>query len=98
MKNNLKLFFYFYLQVHTFYKNCNGIASCNCAVAVRSGDVVILLNKCQEKKIRNQYLLQIQMFRSEEGLIPGTAIYRLAAGNRYEVTFENKYDEIFFKY
>lgn len=32
--------------MHTFYRRCNNVASCNCAVAVRVGDDVIVLDKC----------------------------------------------------
>ena len=36
-------------QVHTYYKRCNSRAMCNCAVSVRVGDDVILVDKCGGK-------------------------------------------------
>ena len=35
-------------QVHTFYRSCNRRASCNCAVAVRVDDDVVVFSKCPE--------------------------------------------------
>ncbi|CAI9738780.1 Willebrand factor D and EGF domain-containing [Octopus vulgaris] len=65
--------------VHAFYKSCNGRASCNCGVAVQSGDNVILLNRCKGSQ------LKIRIFKSSDTLLAGTAIHRLADGRKYEI-------------
>ena len=67
-------------QVNTFYRSCRGRASCNCAVAVRVDDDVVVINKCPAEQDVEQ-----------EGLPISVTLYRngdLAPGFRV-----NKYDE-----
>lgn len=72
-------------QVHVFYRSCNGRASCNCAVAVRSGDDVILIDKCGPKMNANKRgSLKISLFINGE-LTPNTHILSINNGNKFKV-------------
>lgn len=71
------------VQVNTFYRKCNRHASCNCAVAVKSGDDVILIDRCGPKEGRRTPV-DVSVFANGD-LTPGTHIYRFLEGKRYEV-------------
>ncbi|KAK7469526.1 hypothetical protein BaRGS_00036472, partial [Batillaria attramentaria] len=70
-------------EVHTFYRNCNGHASCNCAVAVRSGDDVILIDRCGPES-GETIPLDISVYANGD-LTAGTYIYSFLEGRRYKV-------------
>ncbi|XP_029649426.2 uncharacterized protein LOC115223143 [Octopus sinensis] len=70
--------------VHAFYRSCNGRASCNCAIAVRSGDDVILIDRCGSSMKIKKTTLTITLFQNGE-LTPGTKIYRLNGGKKFKV-------------
>lgn len=74
---------FFFVKVHTFYRNCNGHASCNCAVAVKSGDDVILIDRCGPDKGKS-VPVDLSVFANGD-ITPGTRIYRFLEGKRYEV-------------
>lgn len=69
--------------MHTFYRRCNGKASCNCAVAVQSGNDVIVIDKCGPKA-GTKKALTIKVYRKDK-LNPGTKIIQSAGGKQYEV-------------
>ena len=63
---------YLYLQIHTFTRACNSnvnLATCNCGVAIKSDDDVILFDRCDRDA------LDIGIFLNGE-LTPGTHIFR----------------------
>lgn len=75
--------FDFDLQVRTFYKNCNGKASCNCAVAVKVEDDVIVIDRCSEVKSRKVTAKPIQIRSYINGdVTPGLRVYRTGAEYR----------------
>lgn len=75
--------FDFDLQVRTFYKNCNGKASCNCAVAVKVEDDVIVIDRCSEVKSRKVTAKPIQIRSYINGEVtPGLRVYRTGAEYR----------------
>lgn len=70
-------------EVRTFYRNCNKKASCNCAVAVRSGDDVILIDRCGPSMgKRSPMTIKIYL---NGGLTPGTKILQFSGGKKYKV-------------
>ncbi|GAB1607640.1 hypothetical protein Ahia01_001047900 [Argonauta hians] len=70
--------------VHTFYQSCASTVSCNCGVAVKSGDDVIVIDRCEStRRNRNQPIL-ITLYNNGE-LTPGTRIYSLDGGNKFKV-------------
>ena len=78
-----KHFFTNCLQVRTFYRSCNGKASCNCAVAIKVDDDIILFDKCGSKR-GSRRPLDIQLILNGE-LTPGTKIFRYGGGKKYQV-------------
>ncbi|XP_078311472.1 von Willebrand factor D and EGF domain-containing protein-like [Crassostrea virginica] len=73
--------------VHTFYRSCNKRASCNCAVAVRSGDDVIVLDVCGQTRStgkKKRRPLTKKLFLNGE-LTPGTSVFQQRKGKKYEV-------------
>ena len=38
-----------FLQVNTMYQKCNNVATCNCGVAVKSGDTVFVTERCRRR-------------------------------------------------
>lgn len=73
------------LQIHSFYQTCNGKASCNCGVAVRSGDDIIVFDSCDPdggKKVKHNPL-DIRMYLNGE-LTPGTRVHRYG-NKKYQV-------------
>lgn len=81
------------IQVHTFFLNCNGHASCNCAVAVQSGDDVILIDQCEQshntktkKGKKKRKPLDVKMFLNGD-LTEGTIVERRGGGKYYTVRY-----------
>lgn len=81
--------FLFLFQVRTFYKNCNGKASCNCAVAVKVDDDVIVIDRCSQVKGRKVAAKPIQTRAYINGQItPGFRVYQ--TGEEYRVSVEGR--------
>lgn len=71
--------------MHAYYQKCyGGIASCNCAGAVRIGKSVILVDKCGPKAGVTSPL-SVQMFLNGD-LEPGTQVVQLNDGHQFEVS------------
>lgn len=72
--------------VHTFYRRCNGRASCNCAVAVKAGDDVLLVDKCgpTESSTGGFYPITVELFRNGI-LTPGFQILSYYEGRKIKV-------------
>ena len=70
-----------FLQIHTFTTACNrpwSPATCNCGAAIKSGDDVILFDRCDRDG------LDVKIFLNGE-LTPGTHIFRV--GQSYTVSY-----------
>ena len=69
-----------------FYRSCNGKASCNCAVAVRSGDDVIVVDRCGATmgKSKKKTPMKLRMFLNGD-LTEGTEVFRQSGGKKYMV-------------
>lgn len=86
MKAKERIFLqFFFHQVRAFYRSCNGRASCNCAVAVRAGDDVIIIDKCGPEATTDQfYPMTVKMFL-RGSLTPGLRILSQYEGREYKV-------------
>ena len=73
--------------MHTFQRKCNPTidASCNSAVAIKSGDDVILIDGGGPKVISKKGL-KIKMYLNGE-LTPGTKIVKHKGGSKFDVRF-----------
>ncbi|XP_064619608.1 von Willebrand factor D and EGF domain-containing protein-like [Lineus longissimus] len=83
-------------EVRTFYKKCNGFASCNCAVAARAGDDVIVVDRCnsvQEVTIFNTdrvvktSVLKTRVVSQDTTFTEGFRLLTLNNGLQYEIYF-----------
>lgn len=86
-------------QVHAIYQKChpNLEATCNCGVAVQSGDDVIVIDRCFRRQLTVPALrsrlspddppstMKIQLFLNGN-LTPGTKIHEDADGKKYFVS------------
>lgn len=85
-------------QVHAIYQKCrpNLLASCNCGVAVQSGDDVIVIDRCLRRQLRvpdfrsrwsseSGPAMVIQLFLNGD-LTQGTKIHKDADGKKYLVS------------
>ncbi|KAK2143001.1 hypothetical protein NP493_4675g00004 [Ridgeia piscesae] len=75
--------------VHTFYRRCSSgattQATCNCAVAVRVDDDVIVVDKCGPTRTgQATFPMTVKLYKNGE-LTPGTSVVRLANGLKYQV-------------
>lgn len=69
-------------------RSCNGRASCNCAIAVRSGDDVIVVDICGVKRKRGKKIpLKAYMYLNGD-LTSGTSIISYKNGINYKVKKE----------
>ncbi|XP_012946827.1 uncharacterized protein LOC101855535 [Aplysia californica] len=76
-------------EVRAFYRKCaGGRASCNCAVAIRAGDDVILIDKCGpvDSGANSFYPMTTKMFRKGT-LTPGFRVLSQYEGREYKVVF-----------
>ncbi|XP_035829885.1 uncharacterized protein LOC106014199 isoform X2 [Aplysia californica] len=71
-------------EVRAFQRSCNGKAACNCGVAIKSGDDVIVLDRCGFKRGGPSIPLKPQVYYNNE-LTPGTKIDR-EKDDAYKVT------------
>ena len=87
-------------QVHVIYQLCGHLvsASCNCAVAVQSGDDVIVIDRCVRKRKPFTQLdgtvvtdpltvMSVNLFLNGQ-LTPGTHIYQDGDGKKYFVSIQ----------
>lgn len=72
--------------MRTFYRKCNrGKATCNCAVAVRSGDDVIVIDRCGASSSTSKYkALKMTLYLNGQ-LTKGTRVIAYGGGKKYEV-------------
>ncbi|KAK3600843.1 hypothetical protein CHS0354_014207 [Potamilus streckersoni] len=68
-------------EVRAEYKQCSphSRATCNCAVAIKSGDDVITFRGCHQTQ-----MMSVQIYKNNE-LTPGTYVKRMGCGQKYEV-------------
>lgn len=76
--NNNKLY---YLQVHGYYRKCNGGALCNCGAAVRSGNSAFIANFCKVNGHENRYVTR-KICDKKEMVVEETS-------NSYKVSFSD---------
>ena len=74
------------MQVQVIYQKCDQStnASCNCAVAVKSGDDVFVLDKCRRKGQTGQITASAIVY-ANGNLTKGTRVFRKDGGLRYDV-------------
>lgn len=73
-------------SVHALYRKCTGGASCNCAVAVKIEDDVLLVDKCgpTPDTTGSTYPIRVKLFRN--GLLhPQFKVYRYYQGRQIKV-------------
>ena len=74
-------------EVRTFQRRCNGHAACHCAIAIRSGDDVILIDSCGPDATPETRTPQIEVRLYLNGdLTPGTEIIQYDGGRTYKVS------------
>ena len=83
------IFIFLSFQVHTFYRSCgsmvNGDATCNCAVAIRIDDDVVLFDRCGPITAnKDTFPFTVKLFRNGD-LEVGTRVMRMAEGSKYQV-------------
>ena len=94
------IFNFLLFQIHTVYQKCdNNIpASCNCAVAVRSGDDVFVIDRCfrQTKPFnrlkgatKNLTYMIAELYLNGK-LTPATRVYRKDDGMKYIVSSDKR--------
>ncbi|XP_033756294.1 uncharacterized protein LOC117339038 [Pecten maximus] len=71
-------------SVRVFFRKCNGRAACNCAVAVRSGDDVILIDRCGPDSDNAQPHLDVRSYINDD-LTLGTRVVKYEGGKEYRV-------------
>jgi len=80
------------------YQRCERdvLATCNCAVMVRSGDDVLVIDRCVRRRHRmpppSEYFsddhapaMSVQLYVNDR-LTPGTRVHQLADGRKYIVS------------
>ncbi|CAH1800531.1 unnamed protein product [Owenia fusiformis] len=87
----------FPFEVHAFYKRCNNFATCNCAIAARAGDDVIIVDRCNTingvsvwgtNDVKDYNYLRTKVATNwDEIITPGFKIFRKSNGNTYEIHF-----------
>ena len=71
--------FAFSVQARTFLRACYSSVACTCAVSVRVGDDVIVIDSCE-----NSGNLVVQMY-IHDTLTPGTQLLQYGGGTKYQV-------------
>ena len=76
--------------MHTFYRKCGKKASCNCAVAVRVDDDVVVFDKCGPTvgEVDKNRPMTITMYKNGD-LTPGFRIYKSKSA-KYTVSYTKK--------
>ncbi|XP_078310499.1 uncharacterized protein LOC144618409 [Crassostrea virginica] len=74
-------------EVRSFFRSCNKKAACNCAVAARIGDDVIVFDRCgaSRKKAKKQPLVP-KLFLNGQ-LAPRTTVSSFNNGRKYKIVF-----------
>ncbi|ELU09404.1 hypothetical protein CAPTEDRAFT_223958 [Capitella teleta] len=86
-------------KVHAIYQRCTMAvdASCNCAVAVQSGDDVIVIDRCYRQKQPIKRIsgtsqpftkMALQLYLNGE-LTPGTRVHQSAEGQKFSIYLPN---------
>ena len=77
----------YFQQIHTFYRSCNRRASCNCAVAVRVDDDVVVIDRCGPSMgmSTTSTPITVKMYVTGE-LTPGLRVIRINGGKKYAVS------------
>lgn len=76
--------------MHAFYRRCSEYsqevdATCNCAVAVRVDDDVVVLDRCGPTVAgKGSHALQVHVYNNGD-LSSGLRVLRIAGGIKYEV-------------
>ena len=76
------------IQVNTFLRQCAAVAeaTCNCAVAVKSGDDVIVIDRCGAKRgSRVDVPMTVTAYLNGK-LTSGTKVYQYKGGDEYRVS------------
>jgi len=90
----------FPFEVHIVGQRCNGEATCNCAVAVRSGDTVLFVDRCRKSsllkklkckltgndKFKCPNVMKVSLW-GHRRITPGTKFLKRNNGNEYMVIF-----------
>ena len=71
-------------EVRPFIRRCGNVA-CNCAVAIRSGDDIILIDSCGPRDAPYAAGTLVVRFYLNGDLTPGTSLHQLNDGLKYEV-------------
>lgn len=73
-------------QVHIFRRECGAGANivCTCAVAVRSGDDVVVIDRCGADANSTQDYITIHMYNNGD-FTKGTAVHQIDDGHGYMV-------------
>ncbi|XP_064612523.1 uncharacterized protein LOC135476426 [Liolophura sinensis] len=71
-------------EVHGWFQSCGGDGSCTCAVAVRSGDDVLVIDSC-DRPDGSELPLEATLYKNGE-LTPGTVITSDNEGRVHKVT------------
>ncbi|XP_067939850.1 von Willebrand factor D and EGF domain-containing protein-like [Watersipora subatra] len=86
------------IQVRSFYKKCSArsTVTCNCAVAARAGDDVIIVDRCNsmgdikifgpDKKVEYN-LLRTRTISTDDIISPNFRIYAVNGGREYHIYF-----------
>ena len=77
--------------MNLFSRQCNKFAACNCGVAVRSGDDVLLFDTCGADGDSPKGL-KMSAFVSGE-LTPGTRVQQFNGGKEYKVIDKQTHEE-----
>ena len=80
--------------MRTFNQKCKGSKSiCNCAVAVKSGDDVYVVDKCDQDDMS---ALKLRKYMHGDG-IPGTRVLSFEDGNELRVSYINMFIQMSLK-
>ena len=71
-------------EVRPFIRRCGNVA-CNCAVAIRSGDDIILIDSCGPRDAPYAAGTLVVRFYLNGDLTPGTSLHQYDDGLKYEV-------------
>lgn len=78
--------YFFGFQVRIFYRKCNrGKVICNCVVAVRFGDDVIVIDRCGVSFVISKYKVLKMILYFNGQLIKGIRVIVYGGGKKYEV-------------
>ena len=72
-------------QVHTTVEKCYNTVACTCAVSIRSGDDVIVVDSCRERALAKGGNMMVDVLLNGE-LTPGTLILSENNGRKIKVS------------